>query len=154
MKSKRAGLSSTLEIRKANEGTKQKFPEGKPVQNEEEEYFAGAMGKTTRQKENKSKNVLTMDGNYYAAPSESRDGGRGGRGGARGRGEGGRGGRGRADGDRSGRGRGDGFRGDRGGRGRADGPRGGRGGPRGDFSNGNSRAPINVTDESAFPSLG
>lgn len=132
---KRLALGSTPEIRKANEGSKQKFPQGTAhARNpEEENYFAGGSGKARREKEVKQKNLLTMDGQYYAPP-ESGDRGRGGRGrGGRGRGEGrgefrGRGGRGRGEGRGS-------YRGDRG-----DAPRGSRN--------------INTSDESAFPALG
>lgn len=133
---KRLALSgNALEIRKANEGSKQKFPTGTAHARDpqEENYFAGGSGKARREKENKQKNVLTMDGQYYAPP-DSGDRGRGGRGrGGRGRGESrgeyrGRGGRGRGEGRGS-------YRGDRG-----DAPRGGRN--------------INTSDESAFPALG
>lgn len=128
----------SLNVRKANEGSKQKFPEGTAHTRETEEYFAGTGGKQSRQKENKPKNLLTMDTQYYAPPDSGDRGGRGGARGGRGRGEG-----------RGGRGRGEG-RGGRGGRGdfnrapRGDGP---RGAPRGG-------AGINTKDESAFPSLG
>lgn len=129
-----------LSLRKANEGSKQKFPEGQAFAREEENYFSGAGGKQTRQKENKSKNLLAMDGQYYA-PVDSGER-RGGRGGARGgRGEG------RGRGDR-GRGEGRGRGGDRGARA----PRGDfRGGPRGGAPRGGA---INTNDQSAFPSLG
>jgi plasminogen activator inhibitor 1 RNA-binding protein len=143
---KRAAIGGDLAIRKANEGSKQQFPEGKAVNRNTEDYFAGSGGKQSRQKENKSKNLLTMDGQYYAPPAEDRRGGREGGRGGRGRGEGGRGGR------EGGRGRGDGYRGRGEGRGRGA-PRGGA--PRGDAnSNGPRGGQINVTDESAFPSLG
>lgn len=136
---KRQALAGdSLAIRKPNEGSSQKFPEGKPVERVHEEYFAGAGGKQHRAKETKTKNSLALDGQYYAAP----DTGDRGRGGARGgRGEG-RGGRGRGEGrGRGGRGRGEG---------RGGAPSGARteqrGGPRG--------GAINTKDESAFPSLG
>ncbi|KAF2765826.1 hypothetical protein EJ03DRAFT_330662 [Teratosphaeria nubilosa] len=136
------------EIRKPNEGSKQKFPEGSAFSRnaEEENFFIGGGGKKQKQKEIKEKDVLVLDGQYYAAPDQDR-GGRGrGRGGSRGgRGDGERRGN-RDGGDR--RPRGDGDRRPRGDRGGFGGPRGGappRGGPRGG---------INTNDESAFPSLG
>lgn len=155
---KRLALSGeSLQIRKANEGSKQKFPEGKAVDRKQEDFFAGTGGKAKREKEAKAKNMLALDGQYYAAPDSGDRGGRGGRGrgGPRGRGEyrGDRGDR----GDRGeGRGRGRG-------RGRGDGDSGGRGGYRGDRGDRGGRdenrptrggGGINVTDESNFPSLG
>ena len=146
---KRLALSGEkLETRKANEGSKQKFPEGKAFERnpENETFIAASGGKKQREKENKSKDLVVLEGQYYA-PIENDRGGRGGRGGGRGgrgRGDGSRGDRG---GDRGGRGRGEfrgGFRGDRGDRDSA--PRGG--------SRGGARGGINATDESAFPSLG
>ncbi|KAK5173736.1 uncharacterized protein LTR77_002417 [Saxophila tyrrhenica] len=146
---KRLALGNeSLQVRKANEGSKQKFPEGTAVtrNTEEESFIAGSGGKARREKSNQQKKEqLTLDGQYYtAADSGDSRGGRGGRGrGGRGRGDG-EGGRGRGEfrgGRGGGRGRGEGFRGDRGA-----GFRGGpRGGPRGDF---------NATDSSAFPALG
>jgi len=133
----------TLKARKANEGSKQKFPTGKEVKRESEDFFSGLEAKEKKEKTQKDKNRLNLDGQYYA-PADSGDrGGRGrGRGGPR-RGE-----------SRGGGDRGE-FRGDRerGGRGR------GRGGDRGDFRAGRG-APrggsgaVNTNDQSAFPALG
>jgi len=174
-KEKRAALGGeTLQVRKANEGSKQKFPEGTAVtRTEEENFIAGSGGKARREKTNQQKKEqLQLDGQYYAAADsgESR-GGRGGRG--RGRGDGER--RGRGDGERRGRGDGErrggrgrggfegGERGERGegrgrGRGRGEGFRGDRGGFRGDRGSGGPRGgprgDFNATDSSAFPALG
>jgi len=136
---KRQALAGdSLAIRKANEGSSQKFPEGKPVERAHEEYFAGAGAKQHRAKENKTKNSLALDGQYYAAP----DTGDRGRGGARGgRGEG-----------RGGRGRGEGR--GRGGRGRGEGRGGAPSGARTEQRSGPRGGAINTKDESAFPSLG
>lgn len=138
---KRLALSNnSVEVRKANEGSKQKFPEGTAFQRnpEEENFFTGAGGKARKQKETKEKERVELEGQYYA-PVEQ-EGGRGGRGG-RGRGGGFRGDRGDRRGGRGrGESRGGGFRGDRG-------DRSDRGPPRG-----GSR--FNTQDESAFPSLG
>lgn len=129
---KRLALGGGLDIRKANEGSKQKFPQGKAHEQnpDAENYFIGSGSKAKKEKETKSKNVLTVDGQYYTAPAEERSG-RGGRGG---RGGGGRG---------RGEGRGE-FRG-----------RGGRGG-RGDRapSHRGDRGGFNANDQSAFPALG
>ena len=144
---KRLALGNTLEVRKANEGSKQKFPEGTPVKREEENFFIGASDKTRREKAQKEKNKLTLDGQYYAAPdSGDRGGGRGGRG------RGGRGG-GRGDfrGDRGGRG---GRGGGGGGRGEFRGYRGDRGGGGGGGDRGGSHGGFNATDQHAFPALG
>ncbi|KAM3415568.1 hypothetical protein BST61_g9089 [Cercospora zeina] len=124
-------------IRKPNEGSKTKFPEGQAVAREEEDFFVGGGGKTKRVKEAKEKERITVDGQYYAAPDAGDRGGRGGRGG-RGRGES-RGsfrGEGRSRGGGGGRGRGD----------RGDFRGAPRGGPRG--------ATFNANDSSAFPALG
>jgi len=126
----------SLAVRKANEGSSQKFPQGKAFAREEQEnFFIGGGGKKAKAKEAQDKKErITLEGSYYAAP----DAGDRGRGGARGGGRGGRGGRGEFRGDRGGRGRG--------GRGEFRGaPRAERGGARGGF---------NATDESAFPVLG
>ncbi|KAI5370669.1 putative hyaluronan/mRNA-binding protein [Septoria linicola] len=125
-------------IRKANEGSKTKFPEGQAVSREQEDFFIGGGGKTKKTKEIKEKERINLDGQYYAAPDAGDRGGRGGRGG-RGRGEGRGSFRGEGRGRGGGRGRGD--RGDF------------RGAPRGD------RAPrggagFNANDSSAFPALG
>lgn len=140
---------SSLQARKPNEGSKQKFPEGTAFSRnpEEENFMAGSGGKARKQKEAREKNSLVVEGQYYA-PIEQ---------------EGGRGGRGRG-------GRGGGFRGERGGRGGDRGERGGRGrggfrgGDRGDYrggrgdgfrgDRGSSRGGFNPGDPSAFPSLG
>jgi plasminogen activator inhibitor 1 RNA-binding protein len=131
-----------LKVRKANEGSKQKFPEGTAVARDPdtENFFIGSGGKARREKTNQhKKEQVQLDGQYYAA-SEGNES-RGGRG--RGRGGRGRGGDDRG-GPRGGRGgprggRGEGFRGGRSERG------GARGSPRGDF---------NTQDSSAFPALG
>jgi plasminogen activator inhibitor 1 RNA-binding protein len=134
-------------VRKANEGSKQKFPEGTQVERPEEEavFFAGTGGKAKRERARKEKNVVELDGERLReAPREdSGRGGRGGRGGGRGRGEGGFRGEGRGRG--GGRGRGDRGGGDRGDSGRGSGGRG-RGGQSGPTPN--------VSDTSAFPTLG
>jgi len=134
------------EIRKPNEGSKAKFPEGTAFSRnpEEENFFAGAGGKAKKTRERTEKERLELDGQYYA-PVEQPDrggarGGRGGRGGSRGEG---------------GRGRGEGRGGRGGGRGRGlDG--GFRGAPsaRGGSAAGGRGGNLNPTDESAFPALG
>lgn len=144
----------SLKTRKANEGSKQKFPTGTEVKRENTDFFAGAEAKERKEKVQKDKNRLNLDGQYYA-PADSGDRGGRGRGrGGRGRGDGFRGDRGGGDrGDRSDRGefRGDRERGGRGGRGRGEGFRGGRGGPKGAAGGGGS---VNTSDQSAFPALG
>lgn len=123
---KKAALDAGLNVRSANEGSKldKKWANAKPLENEEEEYFAGTGGKAQRQRERKVKQTIDFDPRFVE-PERTR-GGRGGRGGGRG----GRGGeRGGSD-----RGRGGNFRGGRGGR--------------------EGNAPINTSDQSAFPSLG
>jgi plasminogen activator inhibitor 1 RNA-binding protein len=130
---KKLSLGS-IDVRKPNEGSTKKFPEGKPLSKEEEEaYMAGSGGKAKRERQRKEKTIVELDNErLHKEPADSGfRGGRGGRGG-RGRGEGrGRGGRGR------GEGRGDGgFRGGRGGRG------------------GQGANAVNLADTSAFPSLG
>lgn len=128
---KRMALGENLSVRKANEGSSTKFPEGKAFSRNEEDFFIGGGGKAKKAKDAQDKKErVTLDGQYYAAADSGDRGGRGGRGGR-------------------GRGRGE-FRGDRGGRGRGrgesrGGARGDRGGPRGGF---------NATDASAFPALG
>lgn len=137
---------NSLQTRKANEGSKQKFPEGTAVERnpEQENFFIGGGGKARREKASgREKNTLNLDGQYYKDPDSSERGGGRGRGRGRGRGGEGRGDRGgeRGAGGRGGRGRGEfrgGPRGDRG-------DRGGPGGPRG---------AINTSDQSAFPALG
>lgn len=129
-------------VRKANEGSSKKFPEGKAItrDDDEEAYIAGSGGKAKRERERKQKEFVELDD--AKLHRETRDSFRGGRG--RGRGEF-RGGEGRGRGG-EGRGRGGRGRGDRGDRG--DGVRGGGRGGRGGQSG------PNITDSSAFPSLG
>jgi hypothetical protein len=51
LREKRQALAGdSLAIRKPNEGSSQKFPEGKPVERVHEEYFAGAGGKQHRRR--------------------------------------------------------------------------------------------------------
>lgn len=129
---KKAALGANVEIRKPNEGANKKFPEGKPIEREEETaYFVGEGGKKGRERSKKEKAALEL-GDIYGRGDE-RGGFRGGRGG-------GRGGRG---GPREG-----GFRGE----GRGRGGRGGRGGERGGAPRGGTR--VNLSDTNAFPSLG
>ncbi|KAF2160458.1 hypothetical protein M409DRAFT_70424 [Zasmidium cellare ATCC 36951] len=139
---KRAALGGDVSVRKPNEGSSTKFPEGKALSRnpDAENFFIGSGGKSKKAKDAQDKKErVALDGQYYAAADSGDRGGRGGRGG-------GRGGRGRGEfrGERGGRGRG--GRGDRGDRGDFRGaPRGDRGGARGGF---------NATDASAFPALG
>ncbi|KAI4152882.1 MAG: hypothetical protein LQ340_002648 [Diploschistes diacapsis] len=154
---KRMNLGGVLKARKPNEGNKidKKWASAKPINQDdnEEAYIAGKEAKAGRQRERKEKQTLEIDYRYQ----EQSRGERGGRGG-RGRGEfrgGDRGGRGESrGGDRGGRGdrgrgRGD-FRGGdfRGSDFRGGDFRGGRGGGRGRGDN------VNISDETAFPSLG
>ena len=130
---KRLALGSgSQQIRKPNEGSKQE-QKGTAFQRDEEDFFVGGGGKAKKQKENKEKDHLVLEGQYYAPVEQPSGRGRGGRGGG-------------FRGDRGGRG---GDRGGRGGRGRGDAARGGfrgeRGGPRGG---------LNTKSEEAFPSLG
>lgn len=123
---KKLALGSSLIARKANEGVSKKMPEGKALEHEENEYFIGGGGKKARERERKEKNTLVLDHDIQARERESSRGGRGG------------GGRGRGRGD---------FRGDRRGS--------GRGGPaRGGFRGGRGGTSPNVSDTSAFPTLG
>lgn len=129
----------SLKVRKANEGSKQKFPEGTVASREEENFFIGGGGKKQRERIQAAKQTVQLDGQYYAAADSGDRGGRG-----RGRG-----------GPRGGRGE---FRGDRGsgrgGRGRGE-FRGGSRGDRGDRSDrGSARGGFNANDQSAFPALG
>ncbi|KAK5682845.1 hypothetical protein LTR17_027350 [Elasticomyces elasticus] len=155
---KRLALSgNTTQTRKPNEGSKQKFPEGKAFARnpESENFIAAAAGKAKKTKETKEKDIVALEGQYYA-PVEQ-EGGRGGSRGGRGRGD-----RGSRGGDRGGRG--GGFRGDRGDRGEGRGGRGrggfrgDRGGDRGGFGGrsegAGSRGGFNANDETSFPSLG
>ncbi|KAK1983743.1 hypothetical protein LZ30DRAFT_687433 [Colletotrichum cereale] len=144
---KKLALEGSSEVRKPNEGTKLKkeWANAKEVTREDEDTFMiGTGGKTKRERERKTKQLLDID-QRYVEPERPRGGDRGGpRGGPRGGARGGARG-----GDR-------GDRGDRGGRGRGDGPRGGApragGPPRGGRREGGAQ--INTKDESAFPSLG
>jgi len=159
---KKLGLGGLLTARQANEGSTKQHPEGKALDRDVDnvDYFAGSGPKAGRVRERKEKSTLALDHDIQAREREREGGGRGGRGG-----------RGGFRGDREGGFRGDregGFRGDReGGRGRGEGRgRGGRGRGegRGDFRGGENRgrggrggssqSGPNVTDESAFPSLG
>ncbi|KAL9096542.1 MAG: hypothetical protein Q9163_006430 [Psora crenata] len=131
-----------LKAREPNEGTKAKkeWENAKPISKEDEEGdFMAGLGKgekAKRERAKKEKQTLNVD-IRYVEPHRGGSGERGGRG--RGRGD-------RGDFRGRGRGRGDGFRG----RGEG-GYRGGRGSYRGGNSEG---APVNVEDQSAFPSLG
>ncbi|WYZ40441.1 hypothetical protein EsH8_IV_000782 [Colletotrichum jinshuiense] len=148
---KKAALEGNTEVRKPNEGTKLKkeWTTAKEVTREEEDFMIGTGGKTKRERERKTKQLIDIDQRYVEP--ERPQGGRGGRGGPRG------GARGGDRGDR-------GDRGGRGGRGRGDAPRGDapRGAPRGGAARGaaprggrrEAGAQINTKDESAFPSLG
>lgn len=139
------------EARKPNEGTKEdkKWARAKPLTKDEEDdaYIAAKSGKDTKEnkdkkeKPRKEKTRLDVDLRYVEPPG-GRGGGDRGRGRSRGDYRGGErgGGRGRA--------RGDGYRGGRGG-GDHDNYRGGNRGPRDHDANA-----VNVSDESAFPSLG
>ena len=168
------------EARKPNEGSKdnKKWTAAKALtKSEDSDYFKGEE-KAKRERERATKKeFLDID---YSFKEQSREGGRGGRGGGRGRGDRGefRGGRGRGDrpdrGEfRGGRGGGErGERGDRperterpergdrgdfrGGRGRGRGDRGDRGDyrGRGRGGRGESGPPVPVDDKDAFPSLG
>lgn len=137
---KKLDLGSNLEARKPNEGSSKKFKEGKELKRgeDEEAFFTGSGPKTKRERQQKDKNMLDLEGQIYKAPDT--DGGRGGRG--RGRGRGSRGG--------------DGFPP----RGRGESGRGGgrsRGGERGDYRGGRGgrgQSGPNVDDQKAFPSLG
>ncbi|KAM0263054.1 hypothetical protein ACHAQJ_001433 [Trichoderma viride] len=126
---KKAALESEIQIRAPNEGSKldKKWADAKPLEKEENVYFAGSGGKKQRERERKVKQTVDFDPRFVE-PERTRGGGRGG-----GRG-GPRGGRGGEHAGRGGeqRGRGGNFRGGRGGQG----------------------ASINTKDESAFPSLG
>lgn len=140
---KRMALNESVSVRKANEGSSTKFPEGKAFSRdpEAENYFLGSGGKSKKAKDAQDKKErVALDGQYYAAADSGDRGGRGGRGGR-------------------GRGRGE-FRGERGGRGRGRGDRGGDRGDRGDSrggargERGGARGGFNATDATAFPALG
>lgn len=138
-------------LRKPNEGSSKNFPEGTQVTRQEEDFFAASAGKAKRERQRKEKVHVELDSERMLAPPPREGGSRGGRGdrGGRGRGEGRgsfRGGEGRGRGGDRARGEGRGGRGRGEGRGApaaASAPRGGRGG----------NAP-NLSDSSAFPSLG
>ncbi|PSK60270.1 hypothetical protein B9Z65_1168 [Elsinoe australis] len=145
---KKAALNDRpLATRQANEGSSKKFPEGKAfARDDNEDFIAGSGGKKQRARERgEKKQVLDIDQTWKESDSgRGERGDRGGRGG-RGRGEGGRG---RGEGGR-GRGEGRGRGAPRGGRGE------GRGGDaRGSFRGGRGGGPVNISDSSAFPSLG
>lgn len=143
---KKLALESPKEARQANEGSKldKKWAEAKPLVKDEGDEFisAAGTGKSKRERERKVKQVVDIEPRFVE-PERTR-GGRGGRGGSRGGPSRG--------GERGGAPRGDrgAPRGDRGGapRGapRGGAPRGGRGGAQ--------AAPINTSDQQAFPSLG
>lgn len=146
---KKLQLGGTLQARQANEGAKDQ-PEGKKVERQEADFFAGSGPKAARQRERKTKETVLIDNPQYAA-REPEGGLRGSRG--RGRGEG------------RGRGRGEGgFRGDRGDRGERGEGRGrgfgrGRGGDggyrgRGGGRGGANAAQPNVSSAQDFPGLG
>lgn len=143
---KKLAISSGLEIRKPNEGSKadKKWANAKALTKEEDdEFISGNSGKAKRERERKTKQLVEIDNRYVEPdrPRGGRGGGPRGGGGGGGSGSGGRGeGRGGRGESRGGRGRGEGR-----GRGRGD-FRGGRGGRDG--------ASFNASDESAFPSLG
>ncbi|KAF6826484.1 elicitor protein [Colletotrichum musicola] len=131
---KKLALDAGLETRKPNEGTKLKkeWTEAKEVTREEEDFMIGTGGKTKRERERKTKQLIDID-QRYVEPERPRGGARGGRGGPRGGARGG---------ERGGAPRGA----PRGGAPRGGAPRGGR--------REGAAAPINTKDESAFPSLG
>ncbi|XP_014560599.1 hypothetical protein COCVIDRAFT_23251 [Bipolaris victoriae FI3] len=135
-------------VRKANEGSSQKFPEGTALsRDDQEDFIAGGQGKAKRERARKEKVHVELDGDRMLAPPPREGGGRG-----RGRGRGEfRGGEGRGRGNGEGRGRGEG-RGEFRGRGRGGETRG-RGDARGRGGRGGAPGP-NITDSSAFPSLG
>lgn len=153
---KKLALGETLEIRKANEGSKadKKWANAKALTKEnDDDYVSGVGGKVKRERERKAKQLLEID-QRYVEPERTggggRGGGRGGRGGPRGgapRGD-------RGDGQsRGGAPRGDGAPRGRGGRGRGE----SRGEPRGEFRGGRGGARDNSSfalNSDAFPSLG
>jgi plasminogen activator inhibitor 1 RNA-binding protein len=137
-------------VRKPNEGSSQKFPEGTALsRDEQEDFIAGGQGKAKRERARKEKVHVELDGDRMLAPPPREGGGRG-----RGRGRGEfRGGEGRGRGNGEGRGRGEGRGEFRGGRGRGGEARG-RGDARGRGGRGGAQSGPNITDSSAFPSLG
>ncbi|KAL7792526.1 hypothetical protein V8C37DRAFT_126993 [Trichoderma ceciliae] len=106
---KKASLEAELQIRAPNEGSKldKKWANAKPLEKDEDVYFAGSGGKKQRERERKVKQTVDFDPRFVE-PERTRGGGRGGRGGPGGP----RGGRGGEQ-----RGRGGNFRGGRGGQG-------------------------------------
>jgi len=129
---KKMNLATNLELRKPNEGSTKKFKEGKEFKRSEQEqnFIPGAGPKAKRERQQKEKHKVDLEGQFYAPPEV--DGGRGGRG--RGRSRGGSGFPTRSRGEGRGRARSD----------------------RGEFRGGRGRGPAgpNVDDQTAFPSLG
>lgn len=105
---KKGAFDSEISIRSANEGSKidKKWAAAKPLEKEEDVYFAGTGGKKQRERERKVKQTVDFDPRFVE-PERTRGAGRGGRGGPRG-------GRGDRGGDQPRGGRGN-FRGGRGG---------------------------------------
>ena len=140
----------TLEVRKANEGSKldKKWAQAKPLSkdDEEEDYIAGRGEKAKRERQRKEKTRLDVDMRYVEPSRGGGDRGRGGRGRGEARGDF------RGDRGRGGRGRGEGYRGNRGGDGGD--IRGGYRGGRGARDGGTVNVSVNVSDIGAFPSLG
>ncbi|KAK2679981.1 Hyaluronan/mRNA-binding protein [Fusarium oxysporum f. sp. vasinfectum] len=66
---KKAALDSGLKVREANEGSKldKKWANAKPLENEEEEYFAPTGGKAQRQRERKVKQTIDFDPRFGSA---------------------------------------------------------------------------------------
>ena len=161
---KKANLSALPPGRKPNEGSKadKKWAGAKPLSkdDEDEDYIAGKGGKAGRTRERKTKETVEIDHRYVEPQRGDRGRGRGGRGGEFRGGDRGRGGefrggdRGRGDFRGGDRGRGGGRGGERGGF------RGGRGDSRGEYRGGRGGGgrgrgeAVNVSDTSAFPSLG
>ncbi|KAH7170230.1 hypothetical protein EDB81DRAFT_774789 [Dactylonectria macrodidyma] len=135
---KKLAIEGDIQVRSANEGSKldKKWANAVALENEETDYFAPTGGKKQRERERKVKQTIDFDPRFVEPERTGGRGGRGGRGGARGGERGGRGGRG---GER--------------GRGGADRGRGAPA-PRTRGGRDNAAAPINTSDQSAFPSLG
>ncbi|KJZ72954.1 hypothetical protein HIM_07717 [Hirsutella minnesotensis 3608] len=124
---KKLALEAGFKVREANEGSKldKKWANAKTLEKEEEDFIAASGGKSKRERERKTKQTIDFDPRFVE-PERTRGGARGGRGGRGGERGGQRGGD---------RGRGGApFRGARGGR--------------------DNAAPINTSDQAAFPSLG
>ncbi|KAM5366714.1 hypothetical protein ACJZ2D_010390 [Fusarium nematophilum] len=68
---KKAALDAGLKVREANEGSKldKKWANAKPLENEEEDYFAGTGGKSKRERERKVKQTIDFDPRFSAFPS-------------------------------------------------------------------------------------